>query len=323
MAIKGNSGQMQLGLESVYGTAPAAMTRQIKVFNESLKYSPTRKDEGVLTGGKLTGKVATMTKKVEGGFSALARPDDIGEILKAAFGVEDSTPNKVSGSTAVYEHEFTLLGTDIADNLPSITTMVDRVVADFGYLGLKINSLSFSCQSGDYLKVDVTYMGKEQVAGTMTTGLSYSALIPFKFSNVTLKVDGVELTGTSVKFDLNNNLDSIQTSKSGLFVREPNPGAREIKIDIDTFYDSDSDDIINAINSSDEAVAVEINFVSEEEAETGYNYGLKFVVPLAQIEPVTPNLASADDIKMTISCKAVDAVDPVKCVLTNLKATAY
>jgi hypothetical protein len=325
MGNMGNAAVLQIVKEATYGTLPAAMTRQLRFSSEGFKYLPTNKDEGLLTGGKLSGRVVTLGKKVEGSFSTLARPDDIGLLLLAAFGVEDQTPNKVSGSTAVYEHVFTLLGTETDDELPSLSAVIDRVESIFSYVGLKVNTLSFSAAPDDYLKIDVNVVGRDEGIGTLTTGLSYSALIPFKFSNATVVVDGKTLEGTSVKFELNNNLDSgSKTTLTGLYYMEPSPGAREVKCDIEVLYDADTDGIREDFLLTDDEAAISINFESDQEAETGYNYALNFSIPAAQLTDASPTVSSADRIKMSLSFKAVDhATDEIECTLTNLLATAY
>lgn len=319
----GNDVILQYAKESVYGTLPT-MTNQLKISAEGFKYTPSKKEEGLLTGAKIAGRTVTLAKKTEGSIATLARPDDIGFFLLGSFGTEDQTPNKVSGSTAVYDHTFTLVDNTGSDTLPSFSVTVDRVETVKAYPGCKINTLSFSAGSEDFLKLDVGFVGREEVSGTKASGLSPSALIPFKFSNATVTVDSKTLEAVNVKFDLLNNLDALQTTLSGQYFRESDPGTREIKCDFEVLYDDDTDDIREDFFLTDDECAVTIKFESDQEAEAGYKYKLLFTLPVCQLIDASPNVSGVDRIKQTLSLKAVDSSsEPCTCVLTNLRATAY
>ncbi len=301
----GNNVIVQLALESTYGTLPT-MTKQIRVSSEGFKYSPEKKDEGLLTGGKSTGRVYTMSKKVEGSISTNVRPDEVGYWLGSAFGVE-ADPELVVGSTSAYKHIFTSIGS--TDSLKSLAFLVDRIVNAYAYIGLKVNTLSFSAQPGDYLKVDVSLIGKDEVSGTTQTGLVVSPLKPLRFADASVKIGGITVADvTSIKFDYNNNLDAtLQTTSTGLYFKEPQVGARDIKVDLEVVYSSDSDAIKNNYFKTDDDISLEINFSSDEEIEDGFTYSLKISIPHCQVtDASSANASGSDTLKQSISLKAIE-----------------
>lgn len=324
--VNGNSAIMQFAVESVYGTAPT-MTKQIRISSESLKYVPEKKDEGVLTGGKAAGRVNTMSKKFEGSISSIVRPDEAGYWLGLALGVEDQTPDLVGASAGAYKHTFTSIGNDESDSLPSVAFVVDRIVKAYAYTGGKVNTLSFNAQPGDYLKFELALVGKDEVDGTPAT-LTVSPLKPFKFAQAAVKIGGTTVADvTDIKFTHNNNLDAaMQTTSTGIYFKEPEAGAREIKADLEVLYSTAANGLYTDYFKEDDDVSLEITFTSEEEIETGFPYSLKITIPHMQCREVTPaNISGADTLKQGLSLQGVEVgTDELITVeLINGLATAY
>lgn len=324
---KGNGVKVQFAIESTYGTVPT-MTKQIRVASEGFKYTPEKKDEGLLTGGKSSGRVYTTSIKADGQLSTNVRPDEVGYLIGCALGVE-GTPALVVGSTGAYKHTFTSIGNEETDILPSLSFVVDRIVEAYAYAGCKVNTLSFSAQPGDILKVDVSFVGKDEVAGTLQTGLTLSPLLPFRFANGSVKVGGNTIADiTSLKFEYNNNLDaSTQTMSTGLYFKEPQVGVRGIKTDLEVIYTSDSDDIKTNYFKTDNDVSLDINFASTEEIETGFPYSMKIIIPHNQVSDASSaNAASRDDnLKQSFSMKAIEegSDELITVELINGLAAAY
>lgn len=311
----GNNLIVQYGVESTYGT-PVVPTKQIKVASEGFKLILNKKDEGLLTGSKMGGRVATMSRKTEGTLSTLARPDDVGLFLACAFGNE-SNPEQILTSDA-YKHTFTI-GDDVT---PSMTFVVDKVVKAFEYSGVKINSLSFNAAQEDYLKLDMNLIGKDEEVGTVESGLSNSPLKAFRFADAYVKVGGVSAKASSIKFDYNLNQNSEQTTSSGLYMDEPEAGTREFNIDAEVFYDIDTDEIRSDYFLTDDVVSVEIRFLSGESID-GSPYSLTFKVPFAQVTDASPTVGGPDRIKYNLQLKAVDGASMPTAELINGLATKY
>lgn len=292
-----------MGTESVYGTE-STLTKQIRVSSESLKPVYNKVDEGLLTGGRGASRKEIMSCKVEGDISTLARPDDLGMFLNALLGVEVVTGSDTEG----YTHTYTALGTGEDDELPSLTAVLDRKAGVFSYTGLKLNSMSFSAAPEDYLKLDMSYVGYKEDTGTLTAGLSPSTLKSFKFRHGKVKLAGAEIADiTNIKFDYNNNLNAdVQTTSTGLYFKEPEPGVRELSTELEMLYSSGTEAYRNSYYKTDADVSIELNFVSDEDVVSGVPYSLTITIPHNQCADATANMTGADNTKQTMSFNAWD-----------------
>jgi len=322
--INGNSGKVQFGLESSYGTN-ASMTNQVAIKSESLKYEPNKKNEGLLTGGKTGGKVFTMSKAASGNISTTVRPDELGYFLGLAFGVEDQTPNLVNTSTGAYDHTFTPTDAE----LPSATISVDRVAAVFDYPGAVINTLAFSASPEDYLNLEIGLLCKTEEVGSALTPISLSPLQPLRFYHGAVKIEGAEVADvTSVKFNYDNKIEKLFTTATGAYMRQPEVGARECKVDLEVLYSADSEAYRTDYFLDDSDFSLELTWTSDEEIETGFPYKLTITIPVCQIQENTPAQLSGPEImKQSLSIIAVDPGDSVTefitAVLRNGRQTPY
>lgn len=324
--INGNSNIIEIGKESTYGTV-ATPTYRIQVSTEDLKWSPTKKEEGLLTGLRTKGKSETMGIKTEGKLSTLVRPDFAGFFLKGLLGLE-ATPAVATGSTVAYTHTFTAIGNGESDYLPSYTVIADRKAKIFTYNGLVIGSIDFSAQPEDYLKFDVSLNGKDEGTGSTDTTLSISPLKAFKFKEASVKFNGSKLADvTSIKLFYNNGLDtSVQTTDTGVYYKQPQAGTREIKIDGEMLYTSAAESLRDTWYKTDGTTSMEIKFESDQYADETNKipYSLTFTIPYGQIE--MPNTTTSDGtLKQSFTYNALEngSDQLITATLVNTMATAY
>lgn len=324
--INGNSNIIEIGKETTYGTV-ATPTYRIQVSSEDLKYSPTKKEEGLLTGLRTKGKSETMGIKTEGKLSTLVRPDFAGFFIKGLLGLE-GTPSLVAGSTVAYTHTFTAIGNGENDYLPSYTIIADRRASTLSYNGLIIGSIDFSAQPEDYLKFDVSFNGKDEGTGTVDNTLSISPLKAFKFKGASVKFNGEKLADvTSIKLSYNNGLDtSVQTTDTGVYYKQAQAGTREIKVDGEMLYTSNSESLRNTWYKTDGTTSMEIKFESDQYADETNKipYSLIFTIPYGQIE--MPNTTTSDGtLKQTFTYNALEngTDELITATLVNTMATAY
>lgn len=324
----GNSLILQLGKEASYAVTPMADST-FRLHASKADFEPVydKKNTGELTGGKTAAKVETMYIKVEGSTDHGVRPDEVGLILKALLGVE-ATPDLVVGSTGAYSHIFTAIGTSESDHLPSLAARISRGGIVQGYSGLKINSVSFSAAPGDFLKMSITYVGKDEISETLTAALVPSALKTLKFHHAVCKVDGDLLADvTNIKLDYNNNLMvDTQTTSTGLYAKEPEAGQRDIAIELEALYSSAAETERASFYKTDAIFSLEIVFTSDEEIETGYDYSMKWTINNAQMQTAPRTVSGASDPnKITFTAKAIeDGADPlIEVELVNARGTVY
>lgn len=328
MAISGNNLKVQVAAESAYGTA-VAMTNQVKVFSEGFKYNPSKKEEGLLTGMRSVGRSDTMSKSVEGAVSFLMRPDD-GLFLALALGVEDA-PELVAGASTAYKHTFDAI--DHTATLPSASFMVDRGVTPYTYTGMSVKSISFAAAPEDYLKVDVTMVGREEIDGTPNDTLNVSPLKAFKFRHAKVKLNNSTVADvTDLKFSYDNALTANQqTTSTGNYFMKPEPGPRAITADVEAVYTAATDGIRNDFFKTDDETSLEIEFISDEVLETIAGspdelvyYSLKIFLPHVQITEASANIGGPDLVKQQMSLAAFEGINGLISVeLVNSRATKY
>lgn len=315
--ITANSSVLQLGTETNYGTA---VVPTIKVNYSSCDLKPTinKKDEGLLTGGLTGGKVETMSKKTEGTISTLAKPETVGYFLKNCFGVEaEVTQDTVTNKSA---HTFTPIGNGESDYLPSVTGIFDRGTGAKAYTGLTLDSISFSAQPEDYLTLEAKVIGRDEVAGTLVAGLVAETGKALKFRQGKAYIGSTEIADvTSIKFEYNNNVSSLQTTSTGLYFTQPQPGQRELTSDIELVYGTNSETLRNSYWLTDDSFSLRLEFTDES------SNALILTIPAVQATAFDePTMSGTDTLKQSFTVKAIDSASKlVTALLQNDRTTAY
>lgn len=322
--MTGNNAKIQYGIESDYATIPVAFTDQFDVFSISIEENRDKKAIGSLTGGRNNGSVMTMSIKCEGNMSVPGRPDYVGRLLGATLGVE-AAPVLASGATLAYEHVFTEIAGGDSSNLKSFSIGIDKSVDVWTYAGVKVNSLSFSGNVGDLLKLDVDFIGKTEGMGGTMQALSYSPIRPLRLSEARVKLDGNYIPCTSIKLEINNNLSYEQTTETGLFISEPKHGERNITATFDLEYNSNTHALRQDFYKTDDFFALEFTFTTDSEIETGHPYSLKISLPQCQIaNKMGFNVTGPEKIKGSLVCNAIEGgSEVITATLTSARATKY
>lgn len=313
----GNQVIVQIGKETAYGDG-ATTTAQLKVFSESVKTNFNRKEEGVLTGGLMKSKSFAMGEKVEGNLSFIARPDDIGLWLLSAFGSEGTVTTE---GTLGKKHVFTMVDTEVC---PSLSLIIDRVIKSYKYSGVKVESLSFSAQPGDFLKLDVGILGKDE-SEDEPEALSASALQGFRFSGAVVTIGGTAYEVASIKFDLKLNNDTIQTNVSGPNFTEPVYTVRAIDVSLSLFYEDAVETLRDTYFVTNAPAALSIKFLSDELIDTSpaLHYSLELKVPSMQVEDCSPVIGDAQRTKVEVKLSAIESATAPTAELVNTRATVY
>jgi hypothetical protein len=316
--ISGNSAILQMALEATYGTVPTAMTDKINFSSADFKPTITKKDDGLLTGGKIGSQQETMSVKASGSLSTLAKPETIGLLLKGALGVE--VVGEQDATTKKYTHTFTPLGNGENDFLPSYTFVLDRKAAIKSYTGMTFDSLALSAASEDYLKADVTLIGQDEGDGALTSGLVAETAKALKFRQGKAYIGTAEIADcTSIKFNYKNNVSSLQTTSTGTHYTQPQPATREITAEIELVYSTAAETLRKTWYKTDDLLSLKIVFTDDN------NNILTLAIPCAQITAYDPPAVSGKDtMKQSFTTTAVSsASEPVTVTLINDRATAY
>lgn len=322
--VNGKGTTLQIGQEATWGVK-ASPSVALNYLSESFAFNPERKEEESLLGGKTSRAQDIMKLSVDSSsFDLIAKPENIGLVVGLALGNESAVETV---DTGVYKHTFTPIAAGKNSSLPSFTAIIDRVIAAKAYTGLKVESISFKCDAGDYMRITVTCSGRNEEEGTISEVLEVPSLKAFRFAGGTCSFDGSDFGEiTSVTVDYNNNLDDgAQTLGSGYFGTEKQPQQRDITVTLESFYNEETETIREEKYKKESTIAVVLNFESPSEIVEGTNYGIKFDMPLVCINSCQPNVSGAGKINLSIGGKALESKteEALTVELTDSKETKY
>lgn len=322
--ITGNQAKLQIGQQTNWSTI-VTCTKAVEFVSETLKYVPGYMEPDYLIGRKTAGRMDISGIKVEGDVVAIVTPDNMGLLIAATMGAE-AAPAQVGTSTA-YDHVFTPMSAVAASSLPKLSVKVDRIAQTFGYIGMKIEEMKFSCKPQDYLRATFTMRGYDESTGVTLESLSYSTLKPLQFKHGTVTVDGADYADiTSIDYDYKNNLqDNHFTLGSGDYMAEIEPQKREITLQLQVEYSSTTDTTRTNKFKGGATAAIVLTFTSDENADTGIPYTMEFNLPLCYITDASPNVANADRIMQTLAVTATEDASnqAVTVTVRDAQGTAY
>jgi hypothetical protein len=302
----GNAGQdskLQVGAELTWGTG-VAPTVAVDFTGESLKQNVIKNEEDALLGQVATGRLDTMGYKVDGDFSMIIKPDNIGLLLSAALGAEAPASAVNVGST-VYDHTFSCLAMTSSNSLPSLTIVVDRKAKVAGYISCKVNSMSLEAKVNDYLRATFSVIGRNEQSDALES-LAISTKRPFLFRDGNITVDGsnyADVTGATVQ--VSNNLeDDIFTMDSSAYMQEIEPQKREITINLDALYSTNTNTTRENKFIAGATAALVLTFVSTESPDSGYYYTLTITCPVCYVTEAHPMVSGPERIQIPMTLKA-------------------
>lgn len=332
--VTGQGTSLQIGKESTWGTAVTPST-EINYTSENFRLVVDRTEEDSLLGAATARDMDIQKKSTEFDFSVVARPENIGLLLALVLGAE-ATP-AAGTQSGVYSHAFTPLASSVNASLPKFTAVVDRHVAVKAYTGSKMESMKISCKQGDYMRIDFTGKGKDEVAGTKAAGLSIPGLKAFRFAGGKVTFDGTEFGDvTGIEFDYANALDDgEQTTSSGYYGTEPEPQKREIGVSIETFFNTAANTVRESKYKTENKVAVVLKFESpslaydadsDGEPDSGdIPYSIEISMPLVVINSCDPAVTGPEKLRLTIGGVATESASEsaVTITLVDKKSTKY
>jgi hypothetical protein len=307
----GRGAKLQVGVQSNFSTI-VAQTKAISITKEGMKYVPTYKARDALVAQRGPGSMDILGVKVEGDFSCLCYPDEIGVLISAIMGSEAS-PAAVSGS-AVYDHVFTPMSALAGSSLPKLTITVDRVAAVYGYVGCKLDTMSLEIKKLDYLRATFTVRGYNEETDTIDA-LSLSTKKPFSFAmgSATLGGAAYDIEEATLKFDNKLEDELFTLYSSGVYMREIEAQGAELTGDVTVLYDTTSHATRSTVFKGGTTTSLVFTFVSTDEVLTGKYYTLTISIPVVYITDASPTVDGPDRLKQKFSIQA--AGNPI-CTIT-------
>lgn len=332
--ISGQDAKCEVGIGDTWGQT-AEPDFALEFTAEDLKYVPVYKAEDVLVGGKTTGRMDIVGKKVEGSLSFLAKPTTIGLFLACAMGTQAAVTATAGGDTTTgdtaFDHVFTPVAGGSSADLPWFIAVVDRKAQTFGYKGLKIDSLDIDASPQDYVRCKVSCIGYDEDAADTISGATLSTLKAFKFSGGSLSVgtDGAEVVYadvTKIAWSYKNNLEKdLYTLGTGLYQTEPQPQAREITASVDVLYSTTTDSTRTTYFKGGITCSMVLTLTSDDLCDAANYYKLTLDMPRCYITDASPVITGPERIKQTLAVQASEQNSLEACTVTlvNARSTTY
>ena len=321
MAVTGSGAALQIGKESTWGTAVAG-AKVIDFTSESIKLAPDKKVQDSLIASKAAPAKDLMGLLAQGDTAFVLRPEYAGFLFKAMLGGVDTVSANAPVTGA---HTHTIPLADANGVLPSYTLIIDRKAAVKKYAGCKVASWSLDAKVGDYVKGSISWMGKDESAGSLAV-LSPLALQAFKVVSATCTIGGTSYDVKSVSLKGDNKLEDVgQTFASGLYHLEPVHGMRKLTVDVEMNYDSavetlhDNYSITGTVINS---IVIVLKSPSIVTGSTQYQLTLTINNVSATVERGISGTGLVTA-KLSGSPTSVGATEPVTAAIVDATATAY
>ena len=316
--------KLQAGQESTYGTKASTLTDSMSYLSESFKFDVEKKAEDSLMVSKTVNGYQVFKYSTSGDFNGILKPDNVGFLLKQAL-KEPSNPTLKAATTGVYKHSF--VGLDIQDVQSSATYTIDRGATVKAYTGCLLDSLKLDSSAGDFVKYTASFKGKDEVAGTINSGLTNPSKDAFVFTSATISVGGASLTKVSdFSFSYSNALDEgTQTNGTGMYASMPLHGEKAISIDLTAEYDSATETIREDNFKAGAYAEVILTFTSPDTIETDEPYTVTITMPKVSINTADANVSGKDRIVIKLSGVATEngGVEPLTVDYYSEKTAKY
>ena len=191
---------------------------------------------------------------------------------------------------------------------------------------MKMASLKLSGKAGDYIRAVMSWKGKDEATGTITTS-TMPSLKYYKFIGATLTAGGTSLDITGFELTIDNGMDDgIQTSGSGLYNTEPLHSERSISIKIDMPYDANSETIREANLKTETLLSsIVLHLESPSIIASTYKYRMDITLNNCAVtsEPVNVGGSGIITTSITAEATAVGATEPITAAIYDNVNAAY
>lgn len=319
----GIGARVGIGKESVWGT-PVADTMLINFTSESMDASASKTEEESLLAGKAPAAFDLVGVKVAGDISAILKPENAGFFLKAALGGTDTVSQNHGGVTG--QHQHTIIAAAAAGVIPSYTVIVDRKQAIKRYAGCKVDTLKLSAKVNDYVRVSLSFKGRDESVGTIATA-SPPTLKAYKFINGTLTMGAVNAEITGVDLDYMNNMDDgVQTNLTGILATEPLHGKRKISLSIEMPDCADAQTIRDTYLLAEAVLSTVVLHLESPAIIAGASkYRMDITFNNVAITEAKVNVGGPGLLSMAIKAEAtaVGSTEPIQAVIYDGQSAAY
>lgn len=310
----GTGSVCQAGLQSAWGT-PVTPDTLINMTGETIKVTVNKGDESNLLAKKTRDQADVLSMKVEGGISAILRPEFSDWLFEAVMG----------GKT---ENVYTLVAPNT--ELPLSTIVLSRGGIVKTYPDVTVKSIKISAAAQDYVKVDIDFIGVKELSASdedAKTIQNLSFTLPsYRCTQATLKYAAGGTAKASVTqsicvescdITVDNGIEEAPaTYCSGLFSGRPVMGRRTVSVDFSIPY-SDAIDIFRKtyyMDGSSPTVALLLKFTTSNADEN-----IEIYIPNVNITSADGNVGGAGIIDTSFNGEAlsVGSTEPITVTVNH------
>ncbi|MFC5217334.1 phage tail tube protein [Streptomyces coerulescens] len=295
MAIgSGLGAQLGIAAESSYGTYQAP-SKFVEFTKESLVLKKSTAQSAGIAAGRLlplSSRRVLTRKEASGSIDMEVTNKAMGLLLQGLMG-SPATPVQ-QGVTTAYLQTHTLAS--VAGKSLTIqkgVPLTSGVVTDKTFVGCKIISAEFSCESPGMLTATFEIDGKDCDEGQTLAVASYSAMSPFHFGQMAVKagayaseaaLDGIRKV--SVKIERPQDVERFYAGQAGL-KREPIEND-QVKISgtLETDYTHTT---LDDLHTSDAATSLVWEFIGPNIAST-FDEAFRIVLPAIKLDEGPPTV---------------------------------
>jgi Phage tail tube protein len=203
-----------IGKETTWGT-PVSASDYIRFasegINEEIEQIVLESIDGIVDESPSYEGIHTIS----GDISFDVYPNNVGHLLRAAFGDPITSQPDASGNPTVYQHEFIPTQTNFSNvcALPPYTLEVHRDLEQaFQYAGAVVNDLTFSFGTDNKVMQGTAAIIAKKLALISKTTPSFETTNPFLWHQATITIDSAQNTDIqTLEFGVNNNLEGRPT----------------------------------------------------------------------------------------------------------------
>jgi hypothetical protein len=291
--------KLQIGPETTWGTL-ADPDMNLNYLSHTLKETVTKESEESLLASTTVNALNVNGYSVSGDIELNLKPENL-PILKYGF-KEPADPTSVA--SGVHKHTLHLLGPK--DEQKSFSAIVDEGPKVVGFTGLIPDSYEFSGDAKKPISLKISVKGRAEVSATLDETLDDPSLSTFTAISGVVGIGGSSIEGiTKASVTISESLDEGEaTYDSGLYNNKATHGLKEVKTDIEGFYNTTTSTIEETDYRGDVYVAEQITWVSPSMIATGYPYKIVFTLPKVSITDASQSGSGKDTKKITLQGQA-------------------
>jgi hypothetical protein len=327
MAIgSGLGAQIGISAETTYGTF-VAPTKFIEFTKEGLQLKKTTAQSSGIAAGRLlalSSRRVVTRREVAGSVDIEVTNKNMGLLLQSLMGTTVTPVQQGAGPAYLQTHTLA----DTAGKSLTIqkgVPLTTGTVTDKTFLGCKITSGEFACETGGMLTGSFEFDGKDVDEGQTLAAASYAAMSPFHFGQMAVKtgtfgtetaLDGIRKV--SCKIERPQEVERFYAGQSGLKKEPISNDQVKISGSLETDYVATT---LDDLHTTDGGTSLVWEFVGPNIATTFFET-FRITLPVVKLDEGPPVVDGFGVVKPTFNFTALyDGTNQPKIEYISTDAT--